>query len=277
MDKAVLYAKLGDKDLLVRMDAVNELCAFPQHQELLPELMQIYKATPDELVRATICDALYCFDHSVVPFLIEALYEDDPVYNLALTSLLAHFAKSPNEIERIIRVRLNDTNPRVRAAAAYILEERVGVEKISCLWDILRYQIRGGDKYEYELVVRALKKMEKSAVPILLKTVREEEEWLRRAAIDALGFIGDAAAVPVLIEALYDEDSEIGHEAALALANIKTQEAVKALIEAFRENEEMRHRVFHLVTSELAYHLCIPEAIAAVEQWERQRQNPPIS
>lgn len=60
------------------------------------------------------------------------------------------------------------------------------------------------------------------AVPALIKTLNDEDKWVRRRAAESLSQIGEPAkdTVPALREALSDEDSLVRVYAAQALANI---------------------------------------------------------
>lgn len=62
----------------------------------------------------------------------------------------------------------------------------------------------------------------RDTVPQLTRALDDESEWVRRNAVEALGNIGPAAAaaVPGLAERLQDDESWIRHNAAMALAKI---------------------------------------------------------
>jgi HEAT repeat protein len=74
------------------------------------------------------------------------------------------------------------------------------------------------------------------AVPELIDAMQTNEHWfVRMAAAQALGRMGDASAIPFLVEALHNtRDKWFAFDAAVALAQIGTPEAL-AMLHAFRE------------------------------------------
>jgi CheY-like chemotaxis protein len=69
------------------------------------------------------------------------------------------------------------------------------------------------------------------AVPGLLDALSDRREWVRRAAVEALGEIGDPCALPGLLDALGDQSGSVRRSAAEALGRIGTPEALAALEE----------------------------------------------
>jgi HEAT repeat protein len=74
------------------------------------------------------------------------------------------------------------------------------------------------------------------AVPELIGAMQDNEHWfVRMAAAQALGRLGDASAIPFLVEALHNtRDKWLAFDAAVALAQIGTPDALEEL-RAFRE------------------------------------------
>jgi HEAT repeat protein len=75
------------------------------------------------------------------------------------------------------------------------------------------------------------------AVPELIEAMQTNEHWfVRMAAAQALGHLGDASAIPFLVEVLHNQrDKWLAFDAAVALAQIGTPEALTEL-RAFRES-----------------------------------------
>ena len=73
------------------------------------------------------------------------------------------------------------------------------------------------------------------AIDAAIELLKDKEEWVRDAAIDSLGRIGNPRAIGPLIKVLTDpeEDDYIRSSAALALGRFQEQSAVQALTEAF--------------------------------------------
>ena len=78
------------------------------------------------------------------------------------------------------------------------------------------------------------------ALPELIETMQDNEHWfVRMAAAQALGRLGDARAVPFLAQVLhehYTRDPWFAFDTAVALAQIGTPEALAAL-RAFRRDQ----------------------------------------
>ena len=74
----------------------------------------------------------------------------------------------------------------------------------------------------------------RATVPQLTRALNDESVWVRRNAIEALGYLGPgaAAAVPALSRCLTDTDSRVRHNAALTLARLGP--AAAAAIPALR-------------------------------------------
>jgi HEAT repeat protein len=68
----------------------------------------------------------------------------------------------------------------------------------------------------------------------LIKALRYKDPWVRRAAVKALGKIGDPRAIEPLITALKDENRDVREEAAWALGELGDPRAVEPLIRVFR-------------------------------------------
>jgi hypothetical protein len=74
-------------------------------------------------------------------------------------------------------------------------------------------------------------------LPALLQALRDGDWWVRRAAEEALGRIGDPQALPALTQALRDEDAGVRRAAARALGKIGDPQALPALHQALRDEE----------------------------------------
>ena len=70
----------------------------------------------------------------------------------------------------------------------------------------------------------------RATVPQLIRASSDESVWVRRNAVEALGYLGPAAAaaVPALSRRLSDQDSRVRHNAALTLAKLGPTAAAAA-------------------------------------------------
>jgi HEAT repeat protein len=77
--------------------------------------------------------------------------------------------------------------------------------------------------------VVALEKMGKPAVEYLVLALKDEDKWVRYAAADALGNIGDSHVVDHLIGLLNDGDQDVRFVSAEALGKLGDPKATGAL------------------------------------------------
>ena len=77
--------------------------------------------------------------------------------------------------------------------------------------------------------VVALEKMGKPAVEYLVLALKDEDKWVRYAAADALGNIGDQCCVDHLIGSLQDHDQDVRFVTAEALGKLGDPKACGAL------------------------------------------------
>ena len=88
----------------------------------------------------------------------------------------------------------------------------------------------------------------KAAIPALVESMKDENDWVRRTAaqiVGAMRTVGGAAdsAIPAVLELLKDEDATIRKNAivALWLLGPQAKPAVAALLESFKDgNKEVR-------------------------------------
>ena len=98
------------------------------------------------------------------------------------------------------------------------------------------------------------------ATPLLLQGLEREDEWLRFAAVGALGELGDAGAVPALEKLLAEPLME--EAAAAALEEIASIEAVEALAESLRDADgRFRARVLVALVSVAEEERTLPSVV----------------
>jgi HEAT repeat protein len=107
---------------------------------------------------------------------------------------------------------------------------------------VLLESLREQDQQVRRIILAALSEIgppARNAVPALVACLRDRHELVRRRAALALGELGPAArtAVPALLEALRDRDLMVRRWAAFALGEIgsKAASAAGALVELMRE------------------------------------------
>ncbi|NER25334.1 MAG: NACHT domain-containing protein [Symploca sp. SIO1C2] len=74
-----------------------------------------------------------------------------------------------------------------------------------------------------------------SAVPLLIKALQDQEDYVRRNAAYALGKIRTEATILALIQSLQDQDYDVRRNAAQALGRVGTEAAIPALIQSLQD------------------------------------------
>jgi HEAT repeat protein len=129
-------------------------------------------------------------------------------------------------LESIIAALRDNTDPRVRQHAAYLLGQaknpRAIQPLISALGDF--------DKAVREQATLALSAIGKAAIEPLSEALHEPRWITRYRAAEALGRIADEKAVKPLIQALKDNRDHVRYMAAKGLQEIGDSDAVEPLI-----------------------------------------------
>lgn len=162
--------------------------------------------------------------------------------------------------ERLEQLRqiLTDGTPEACAEAINLLGEARYAPAVPNLTALVR-EADPGTRY---LAAQALSKIgdeAESAVPTLLKALRDDDMWLRAAVTGALIQIGNPS-VPGLTKALFDDNKAVRRAAAKALGRIGSERAVSALTVALKDSD---HAVKQF-SAEALRRINTPEARAAL-------------
>jgi len=195
----------------------------------------------DGRVRGAACRALEAIgDPQVIPHLIQALQDDSCWIRAAACGVLGEIG-DPTAIPHLIQA-LHDESSLVSSAAGQALSKIGDPQVIPYLIQALKdedvreeaHQARGATARLLELLEAELYARDSWYV----------KGWVRHAACEALGAIGDARAIPHLAQALQDEDSEVRHAACVVLGKIGNLQAIPHLIQALQdENDRVRRAV----------------------------------
>lgn len=157
-----------------------------------------------------------------VPILIAALRTDDRrTHTLVVDDLVRAGADA---VEPLIAA-LNDPSPNVRAGAARALGKIGDQRALGPLIFRLRYE---PDPEVRKPLVWALYLGGERAVPALIESLADADEWVRFGAVVVLSKIGAPAVVP-LVRALYDPNPVVRAGAAEALGRIGDIRAAEPL------------------------------------------------
>jgi HEAT repeat protein len=180
-------------------------------------------------IRGTVDDAL--------PRLKELLDEDEMLAE-SFCDVLYHIGPAASPLAKEVVAILAQPNWDAQWAAADALGEIASPEStcISALIEALQHPsgvVRGA-------AVRALSKIGKATVPLLIQTLRGGDDELKEMAADALGVIGEDAreAVDDLKRLLNSAEEGVRDWAAIALGKIaRSQEALPGLMTILRLRE----------------------------------------
>lgn len=197
-------------------------------------------------VRPIAAEALTKIGPAAVPFLIDALGDEDPgVCRFAASALAASGPDAKAALPQLTKL-LESENPNLRTEAACAVW-RIAKQKeptVSVLIDVVKQ-----GKYDSNVyAARALGEIgadAETAIPVLIEIVGgsgkfEHGGGVQSYATDALGKIGlqPETVVPVLIEALnHPGDSDVRYAATLSLERFgpRAKAAVPALVEALKD------------------------------------------
>jgi len=194
----------------------------------VPALIDVLK-DKDKDVRERAAETLVKIGETAVPALIDVLKDEDRNVRWDAAKALREIAEtnpSSTEISKAVPAlidALKDKDGNVQREAAETLE-KIGFDKVP-------------EEKRIEVKVLAFLILEKTdkivsigndAVPALIDALKDENEFVRREAAEALGKIAEAnpgsteisKAVPALIDALKDEDRSVRRRAAKVLGKI---------------------------------------------------------
>jgi HEAT repeat protein len=144
--------------------------------------------------------------------------------------------------ERLIEVlRSKDYNLCKRAAMAieHLESEKIIQQLLSLIND--RYDLNCS--YISWTAASALEKIgNKTVIPGLLESLKNQSSEVRRSAAYALEKLGDDTAIPVLIEALEDEDFSVRKHVAFALGELSHEAAIPELIRILNKHNIYQYK-----------------------------------
>lgn len=198
---------LRDDDPYVRRDACEAVAEARRH-ELVPDLVMVLK-DPHPGVREAAINALTAIGgkgvaDSVAPLL---RLEDATLRNIGIEILEL---LGPEAYTTIVLL-LNDSDDDVVKFAIDILANRKEENAVSFLSGLINHR---NPNVRASVVVCLGRIRAASTVPVLLKALEDEEEWVRFSAIEGLGLMHDSRALAPLL-GIIERDSGLTKEAAI--------------------------------------------------------------
>jgi HEAT repeat protein len=151
--------------------------------------------------------------------------------------------KTQRDIQKAVR-KLKDKNPDIRKEGAddmggiYYTAEAMEEPLIAALQDS-EPKVRAAAAY-------ALRKRPYQAREPLIAALKDQDPLVREKVIGTLGLINDPRVVESLIAALNDTSPSVREKAASALGNIKNPQAVPALIAALKDETVRQQAIIAL-------------------------------
>ncbi len=246
-----LLQALQDEDKGMRLVAAKALGEIGDPQ-VVPTLIQ---ALQDEDMG--VCEAVVeALGEIGNPQVVLALIQALPDKNRGMRRLAETLKKigDPQAVPALIQA-LQDEDENVRWVAVWALT-KIGAPAVPVLIQALQ-----DEKISVRWAAEALGEIGAPAVPALIQALPNKNRWVRRAAAEALGEIGDPQAVPALVQALRDEDEDVRREAAWALGKIGAS-AVPALVQALQDEDRWVRRA----AAEALGKIGDPQAVPALIQ-----------
>jgi len=221
-----LTGALADKEPEGRCRAAEALTTIgPKARSAVPALIRTLKRScaekhTDWYIRDTIVRALGSVREAAVPFLIEALSDEDREVRCGLIRALGIVGVKSKDVMPALMGMTNDEDLSVRAHVARAFG-RIGPAAVPGLIRML------GDKTVTCEAARALGDLgpaAKDAVPQLIQALKDKRANVRQFAATALGQIGPAAreAIPSLTDALKSKNEHVRAAAEKALKAIQS-------------------------------------------------------
>jgi HEAT repeat protein len=194
------------------------------------------KSSDEEIRRETVMRLSHLKGTGVVSALISALNDSSPRVRAAAAAGLPECGDS--SVAAVLSARLSqEKDAFVRKTLAYALEKFQGSDRTAALIAALKDkdpEVRGA------AAVALGHHADTDAVVPLINALSDKNPFVRAQAARALGVNGSAAAkaVPELVKLLErDEDGEPRRQAAIALGRIGDRSAISALQQASRDKD----------------------------------------
>ena len=223
-----------DHPLEVRWEAMNALVKIGP-----PAIPSLIEALKNRDLRPTACWILERMGLPAAPNLIEALKREDR----EIRSLAAYLLGNIRERKAVLPLisLLKDADLRVRWEAIRALGKIGDSRAIPALLEILSEGDGGIRVMAVEAIGRVARKegrSDKRIFTALLKTLKDENRYVRYAAAGELADLEDKRAIPVLIEALREGNEEIRWRAAERLGRIGNKRTIRALKRATKRESD---------------------------------------
>ncbi len=208
----------------------------------VPSLIAAFK-TPGDTIQFRIASVLGEIGPPALPYLVEALKDNDPLIKAGAASAIAGMAPlAPRAIKQLVH-NLEDKNEIVSSAAANALVA-FGSSAVPALVNAAKNPNRSHRYLPMHILARMGPKA-RAAIPTFIEHLNAPETSLVSEAITGLFHQGaaSASAVPALLEILQNKTAANRRNAIRTLGSIgkQAQSAIPALVDILSSNEDELH------------------------------------
>lgn len=246
----LLAKQLYDKEYSVRAKAMFLLGEIGSEAiSAFPEMVKIYKNDKHPEVVSQTTLALSKMGQKGMIVLLKGYKTEKNVSRRAyIVQVLANTGEKA--VPPLTEILIKDKATEVKAEAAWALGQ-IGSPSFTAM-PVLISTLRENDNFLRDRLLNAIEKIGEKGLPFLIQNLKtEKNKFIKCSVAGLIGHLGPKAAlaVPALIEALQDKDYRVRANAALTLSKIgsKADFATPALMKAM---EDGNHNVkFHAISA----------------------------
>src|SRR5690606_1728772 len=195
-------------------------------------LQQIYNLQPNEktAVFKLIDDII---TPELVPDLLSRMDGKDPFIKQNIINTLARFDRP--DVQKALQDQLRDPSKIVRMAALAAIARSSTKPDLSMIAALLVDSDLDVMNKAADVII---KRNDPDTAKYLIRALKDENEFSRRAAVEILNEVGTTNSVKYLLEAVADEDWWVRSRASDALARIGGPRVVSAVLELVKDKDE---------------------------------------
>lgn len=212
-DLDLLFKSCGDPSWRVRKEAADLFLQLPERWRLAGDVVALLQSGENAGLRNAAVDILVRMGHEAVPALLERVRDPDHDVRKFIIDILGEIGD--RSVVTQLREALGDVDENVRAAAAENLGKLRASEAVPALLDAMRHP-------DVLLRFTILDALARIGAPVPLERLLpfRDEQLLRKALIDCLGKVGDAASVAEVLTGLSDPMRNVRESSLLALVDL---------------------------------------------------------
>ena len=220
------------EDRYSKSAVVDILLAHQDRLNLNRLLAQAYELQPSER-NAVFKMVKELASEEQVPDLVARMNGKDPVITTHLISVISQFENE--DVQTALQGQLKNENKLVRQAALAGLAKMNGAVNVELICSLL-------EDPDVDVINKAIDVIvnlkHPDTVRFLIQSLKADNEFSRRAAVEVLNEIGTTRDIKHLLSAISDEDWMVRTRASDALARIGGERVVNAVLELIKDKDE---------------------------------------